>query len=310
VSRVLLTGADGFIGAPVAARLVGAGHDVHGVCLRGREGEHGLTWHRADLLAPETAEELVGSLRPELLVHLAWYTEHGRFWTSVENVRWVEATLRLLRAFASSGGRRAVLAGTCAEYEWTAQGGVLSEFATPLRPRTLYGAGKDATREVAQALADHAGFELAWGRVFFLYGPCEPETRLVPAVARALLAGLPAEVTDGAQIRDLLHVSDVAAAFQSLLESDVQGAVNIGSGEPVALREVISLVGEAAGRPELIRYGAAQGRPGEPAQLVADVRRLREEVGFRPRVTLEDGIAGTVGWWRERLVAEAAASGR
>jgi nucleoside-diphosphate-sugar epimerase len=219
-------------------------------------------------------------------------------------MRWVEATLRLLRAFADSGGKRAVLAGSCAEYDWDVAGGTLSEEATPLRPQTLYGVSKDATRAIGQAFADTAGFELAWGRIFFLYGPGEAQTRLVPAVARALLEGAPADVSEGTQVRDFLHVNDAAAAFVALLESDVQGAVNIGSGKGVPIREVTELVGAAVGRPELIQYGAVEASPGEPASLVAKICRLRDEVGFRPRIALEDGIATTVAWWRARRLGE------
>jgi nucleoside-diphosphate-sugar epimerase len=256
-----------------------------------------VRWHTADLLDPAAAQTVVAEAAPECLLHLAWYAEHGLFWTSPENVRWVEATLRLLRAFADTGGLRAVVAGTCAEYEWTPEGGVLGEDA-PLRPATLYGAAKNATRSVAQALAAEIGFELAWGRIFFPYGPGEAPTRLVPSVARALLGGNEAAVTDGRQLRDFVYVDDLAAAFVALVDSDVCGAVNIGSGEAVAVHEVVSLVGEALGRPDLIRFGALPGRPGEPATLVADVGRLRDEVGFRRRVPLREGVARSVAWWQ------------
>jgi nucleoside-diphosphate-sugar epimerase len=256
-----------------------------------------VRWHKADLLDSAGAQAIVDAVAPERLLHLAWYAEHGRFWTSTENVRWVEATLRLLRAFTDAGGRRAVVAGTCAEYEWTPEGGVLGEDA-PLRPATLYGVTKNATRSIAQALAAETGVELAWGRIFFPYGPGEAQTRLVPSVARALLAGNAAAVTDGSQVRDFVYVDDVAGAFVALLDSDVSGAVNIGSGEAVAVHEVVSLTGEAVGRPDLIHFGAVPHRPDEPATLVADVGRLRDEVGFRRRVPLREGIAKTVAWWQ------------
>jgi nucleoside-diphosphate-sugar epimerase len=281
VSRVLVTGATGFIGSHALTALEERGHDVHPAAV--------------DLLDPGAAEELVRGARATHLLHLAWYAVPGRFWAAPENAAWVEATLRLLRAFYAAGGRRAVGAGTCAEYDWSGDG-LLSETATPLRPATLYGRAKAQTFEAGAALG-----ELAWGRVFFLYGPREHPDRLVASVARRLLAGDEAPTSEGAQVRDFMHVADVAGAFAALLDSGVKGAVNIGSGEPVTVREVVNEVARAAGRPELLRPGALPQREGEPAELVADVRRLRDEVGFRPRYELESGIKDTVDYWRERV---------
>src|ERR687895_80246 len=84
------------------------------------------------------------------------------------------------------------------------------------RPATLYGAAKHGLHCVAARFAEQANFELAWGRIFFVYGPGEPENRLVPSVGRALLAGKPVPITRGDQVRDFMHVADVAAAFAAL----------------------------------------------------------------------------------------------
>ena len=285
MSRVLLTGASGFIGRHAIAPLLQAGHEVHAVS---RTPVAGVQWHEADLL--EDPASVVRSVEPEVLVHLAWYAEHGKFWTSPENLRWVEASLALLRAF---GGRRAVLAGTCAEYDWTVEQDALAEDA-PTRPATLYGAAKHALHTVAAAYAQQAGFELAWGRVFFLYGPGEAPTRLVPAVAQSLLSGEVARTTEGTQYRDFMHVADVAAGFAALADSGVTGAVNVASGEARMLREVIEAIAQVTGRADLLELGALPQRPGEPERLVADVTRLRDEVGFTPSIGLQDGIEAVV----------------
>jgi nucleoside-diphosphate-sugar epimerase len=295
VSRVLLTGATGFVGAHAVAPLLDAGHEVHAVarCTGSAEGVH---WHAGDLLDARATTTLVSRVRPHMLLHLAWYAEHGRFWTAPENLDWVAATLRLLRAFRETGGARAVLAGSCAEYRWGAP--TLSETATPLEPATLYGTAKHGTRIVAESYALGSGLELAWGRMFFLYGPGEHPDRLLPSVARALLDGREAAATDGGQVRDFLHVADAARAFVSLLDSPVTGAVNVASGEPVEVRELIKLAARAAGRPDLVRLGAVPRRPGDPDALLAETRRLREEVGFAPSVELAVGVGETVQWWR------------
>jgi nucleoside-diphosphate-sugar epimerase len=119
-------------------------------------------------------------------------------------------------------------------------------------------------------------------------------------VARALLAGREVPVTHGAQIRDFLSVDELGHAFAALVDSAVAGPVNVASGEPVALRDLIELIARAAGHPELVRFGAVEPRPGEPSELVADVARLRDEVGWRPREPLAAGVGRAVAWWRAK----------
>ena len=294
----MLTGATGFVGQSVLTALVEAGDEVSAVARRPGPDLADVTWYEADLLA---GPELVGAVAPEILIHLAWYAEHGEFWSSIENVRWVEASLALLRAFAEAGGRRVVMAGTCAEYEWGGEQD-LDEDESPLAPRTLYGVCKDALRRVAGAYASETALELAWGRLFFLYGPREQPARLVPDVIRALLVGDRAATSAGAQVRDFMHVQDAAAALVALAHSDVTGPVNIASGRATPVAEVLDLIGALTGAAQLIDRGARPMSALEPARIVADVRRLEHEVGFHPAVSLSEGLASTVEWWRSRLV--------
>ena len=153
---------------------------------------------------------------------------------------------------------------------------------------------------VAERYAEQVGIELVWGRVFYLYGPDETPERLVPAVIRSLLAGTPTPTRDGHQVRDFMHVND-AACFAGLLDSHVTGPVNVASGEPVAARTVIEKIASLTGRPELVDWEAIATSPGDPPVLVADIARLRDEVGFTPAFGLDQGIESTVAWWRERL---------
>jgi nucleoside-diphosphate-sugar epimerase len=294
VSRVLVTGATGYIGRQVVEALRRRGHDVVAASSRVRP-ETGI---RADLLAPGGPAALVAEADAQDLVHLAWYAEHGRFWTAPVNLDWVGATLALLRAFREAAGRRAVVAGTCAEYAWGGDA-PLVEGAAPLRPSTLYGAAKHATHVAAEAYARQEGLSLAWGRIFFSFGPGEAPGRLIPSVAGALLRGEEAAVTAGEQLRDFIAVEELGDAFAALLDSEVEGVVNVASGRGVAVRDVVRLVGRAAGGEERIRYGAVPLRPGDPPSIVADVRRLRMEVGWAPRESLEAGVERAVAALRE-----------
>ena len=291
-----MTGASGFIGGHVVDALLSQGHEVQAVARHAGMARQAVTWHEADLLDPGAHEALTGAAQATHLIHLAWHVAPGSFWSAPENERWIDASLRLLRAFGEAGGRRVVMAGTCAEYRW--DGEVSSERHTPLAPTTLYGACKHATHVAAAVMAEQLGLALAWGRVFFLYGPGEHSDRLVASVVRGLLAGHEVPTTEGHQRRDFMHVSDVARAFVALLDSQVTGAVNIASGLAIPVRELIMLIARTVGEPARVRFGELPPRSGEPELIAGETARLTDEVGFRPTIGLREGIGETVAWWR------------
>ncbi len=298
--RVLVTGASGFVGRYIIPALLRRGYEVHGI---GRTRPDSMPpdtqFHIADLLDAPTSAEVVKRVEATDLLHLAWYVTPGLFWRAPENLDWVAASLSLYRVFASAGGRRLVGVGTCAEYDWSQA--LLDEAGTPCHPATLYGVAKHALHQVLAAAAAQDGLSLAWGRLFFLYGPHEAPSRLVPDVALSLLRGDPALCGDGNVQRDFMHVEDAAGALAAVLDSDHTGPVNIASGECRPMGDVIASVAAELGRPDLVRFGARPTQTGEPAQLAAATSVLHDRVGFRPAWGMSDGIAQTVGWWRSKL---------
>jgi len=277
--------------------LLARGHEVHALSRRrlSRMDLPDVIWHEMDLLQPGRAAELIRAARPDYLLHLAWYAVTGKFWEAPENFDWVRASLELLREFSANRGTRIVFAGSCAEYGLSA--GECIEDATPLLPTGLYGQSKRDLQLSVRASSKQSDLNSAWGRVFFLYGPHEHPDRPVAYVVRSLLKGEPAACSDGTQVLDFLHVEDVASALVALLESPVQGPVNIGSGNPVSLRAVFETIGRQLGRAELIRFGAREVGS-QPYRVWANTQRLAREVGWTPRYSLASGIEQTIEWWR------------
>ena len=299
MKKVLVTGASGFIGRHTLPILSAKGYEVHAIDLNlPKDEQREVFWHKADLFDAGQVTAVMSEIKPDMLLHFAWYAVPKKYWTSPENPKWVDASFALLKRFHSEGGRRAVMAGTCAEYDWKFER--CSEFTTPLQPSTLYGRCKKSLWEMADAFSKEAGLSSAWGRVFFLYGPHEHPDRLVPFVINSLMSGKPCGLSHGRQVRDFLYVEDVASAFAALLESDVRGPVNIGSGDPMSIRELVTKIGEKIGRLDLIRFGEKEAPADEPLRLEADTGRLTGEVKWSPRYSLGQGISKTIQWWKEK----------
>jgi len=303
MKKVLLTGARGFIGAHCLDSLLDRGFEVHAVSSKGLRNESetrdGEIWHHADLHNAEHLLRLMAEVKPQYLLHLAWDVTPGLYWNSLENLRWVRTSLALLQVFIDSGGERAVMAGSCAEYDWSY--GYCTETQTPLTPNTLYGVCKNALRSMVTAAGDQAQISTAWGRIFFLYGPGEHLDRLFPSVVTSLLRGETVPCTHGDQVRDYLYVKDVAEAFAALLDSEVRGPVNIASGRPIFLKDLIGLAAQIIGKPELVRLGALTASEDDPPLLLADTRKLKEAVGWEQRYELQQGVKETIQWWRSQL---------
>ncbi len=304
--RVLLTGANGFVGAQVARSLLGLGHEVRATVRAGgamdavADLEDRIEWVTTDLFdaAPDELASLARGT--DLCVHAAWFAVPGQYLASPENLRCVSGSLRLLESLANQGCRRAVFVGSCFEYGFDEK--LLVE-TSPVNPQSLYAASKLATCFMGEQLARLRGIEFAWARLFYLYGPFEDRRRLVPAVVGSLLRGEPVDVTRGAQVRDFLHVADVGAALAGIALSDLTGVVNVGSGQPVTVRQVVSTIESLVGHEGLVRYGARPDNPTDPPFVCADNRRLVQGTGWSPRFDLESGLRQTIEWSRARATS-------
>ena len=296
IATVLATGCSGFLGRHCLEPLVRQGFRVHAVSRPGRScAADGITWHHLDLHTPGAAEPLIAALRPSHLLHLAWITTPERYRYAAENLDWLQASLALVRAFGQHGGRRFVGVGSSAEYHVVT--GPCIEDTTPIRPVSLYGRCKAACWMATEAFAQHYGFTAAWARVFLPYGPGEDPRRLIPSLLAALSTGTSIGVTDGSQVRDFVHVTDIAELLVRLLaSSEASGAYNVGTGRGISVRQVIEWIADHFRARDLVRFGARPARDDEPSSLVADMAKVERVLGWHAPTSLERGL--------ERLLRE------
>ena len=301
--KVFVTGASGFIGSHVIRNLLDAGHQVLGLVVpedslwRLQDVLGRITVLRGDLEHIESFSDGLRVWQPDACIHLAWYAEPGTYLHSHQNLASLQASINLLKELFESGCEQFVGAGTCAEYEMKSE--LISEFDSA-KPETLYAAAKLAFKIIGEQLALQYNRKFAWGRIFYLYGPREDRRRLIPAAILKLINSETFPASPGEQMRDFLHVADVAAAFLAIVEKKASGTYNICSAEPISVHVLLSTIEILLERSNLVLCGALPYREWEPMFICGNNDRLKS-IGWTPRYSIQSGLSDVINWWKMSL---------
>lgn len=290
-SAVLVTGASGFLGRHLVRRLLATGAEVHAVSRAERPAEGALRWWRADLADAGAVDLLFERCRPRRVFHLASWVSGRR---ELEHVRPAflanaASTVNLLVAAQASACERVVLAGSMEEPELAAGEPASSPYSAAKGAAALYG-------RFFHALY---GSPVVTARIFMVYGENQPDrSKVVPYAIGEALAGRAPKLSSGARPVDWIHVDDVAQGLLALAAAaGIEGeTLDLGSGELVSVREVVERICRATGAPEP-ELGALPDRPLEQVRR-ADVERTAARCGFRPRISLDEGLRRTIEWSR------------
>jgi nucleoside-diphosphate-sugar epimerase len=309
-TRVLVTGASGFIGSHVTRALVGHGADVHTltsavssvyptrlVDLRDR-----VTMHEGSLSDRSAMDVLVDRARPEIVLHLGAYTHVGKSWSRVDECIQtnIQGTVNLLQALAGSGYRRFVYTGTSEIY-----GDIDVPFREDARvnPVSPYSVSKYAGERYCRMFHQAYGWPIVMLRPFNAYGPYQSPDRVIPEIIVRALTGRELRMTQGRQTREFNFVEDLAHGF--VLAGTVEGidgeVINLGCGEEVSMREVATTILDVMGNPITPQFGALPDRPTEIWRMYSDSSRARALLGYEPAHSLRDGLARTIEWYRAEV---------
>ncbi|MBT8419142.1 MAG: NAD(P)-dependent oxidoreductase [Silicimonas sp.] len=285
--RILVTGANGFLGRYATEALIADGWDVVGTGRRLPDRSL-IRFVAADLLTRDGIEHAVSEARADVLLHLAWFDDPRARWSGPENLDWVAATLDLARRFSQSGGRRFVFGSSCAVYDFAAR--TRHRESDQTAPNSLYGIAKASTGSLLTAAGPVMNLAVAEARMFFCYGGGEPPQRLVSDLIAGLAAGQRVKCTDGQQKRDYLHAADIGRALSLISGAAVEGPVNVASGRSIRVADLIHELAKQMNQPGLPELGAIPRPKDDPDEIVADTSILAG-LDFRAEHDLATGVA-------------------
>jgi nucleoside-diphosphate-sugar epimerase len=309
-TTALITGVTGFVGSALARRLMAEGVRVKGLVRRRSRSDclvelRGIEIIEVDRHDPATLRRVLKQAQPDVVYNLAAAGVVDEKCALDELLHAnIELACHLTQAVAESVSATMVHAGSCFEYGVGSGEEFMRENAA-LRPFSIYGASKAAASLLVESIARQAGVNLITLRLFGVYGPGEAPERLAPFLIERLHRSEPADLTAGLQVRDLLYIDDVVEAFFTAAQGHEalrgQTTFNVCSGQPVTVRQVGGMLAELMNVPEsLLRWGARPPRDNEPARIVGDPQRFCLATGWRPRVSLREGLWRTIEHWLAR----------
>jgi UDP-glucose 4-epimerase len=301
--RYLVTGGRGFIGRHLVRRLVARGADVHATTRAQPHEQAGVQWWCVDLGDPKATGIVMQQVRPDVVIHLASRAEGARSLSLVvpmlnDNV---VSAVNVMAAAADVPGCRVVLAGSLEEH---------ADLEPGSGARSPYSASKIAATTYATLFRDLAQLPVVVMRLAMVYGPDDPHTtRLVPYVTDSLLNGLAPALSSGTRRIDWVYVDDVVdALLAAAVEPAALGRVlDIGTGDPASIRDVVSLIADVTGTRVAPKFGQLPDRRGD-RDLVADPEPAERYLGWVARTSLRAGIERTVEWHARQMFGTAASA--
>jgi nucleoside-diphosphate-sugar epimerase len=299
-THLLVVGGSGFIGWHVVKEGIGQGWQVDSLGLNEPPTARrvpGVNYIVTDLTRPETLVQ-VAKMKYDFVVNLGGYVDHTLFTRGGRHLirTHFDGLLNLLECLDQTRLKRFVQIGSSDEY-----GNATAPQHEDIReqPISPYSLGKVAATHFLQMMHRTEGFPAVVLRLFLTYGPGQDQKRFLPQIIKGCLDDRAFPTSAGEQLRDFCYIDDTVRAIYRVFESETaNGQVfNVGSGEPEAIKDVINMVCgiTESGRPQ---FGQVGYRAGENMALYANISKIQREIGWKPIVNLETGLARTVEWIR------------
>jgi len=304
--RVFVTGAGGFIGSHLVKTLVREGARVH-ILLKKNEPtwriqdvlDRLLVWE-SDITDIHSLQSILPKVNPQVIFHLAALVDISRSWDLIMPMieTNIIGTINLLTALKECRFEAFIHTSSSEEYGYAG--------SPPLReeqrefPVSPYSFSKLSSTFFCQMAAKTFDLPIIIARLFPVYGPSQESSMFIPSAIRELLLKKTFKMSSGEQKREFTYVDDVVEAFLKVaLCPQAQGElVNVGSGIPYMIKDVIAVIQELIGDKTTVEVGALSYRKGEGMECFCDNQKLKQLTGWSPRITLEEGLRMTVAWYK------------
>ncbi|MFW9996699.1 MAG: NAD-dependent epimerase/dehydratase family protein [Candidatus Odinarchaeota archaeon] len=300
--RIFITGGTGFIGPYIVEQLL---KDKHDLLLLSYEKEEpsekflevydSLKLVSGDLLDISAWKQYLEDFSPESVIHMAWQgIPNYKARTSVRNL---QNSLNFFLTLAEIGCKQVLTTGSCWEYGRTE--GKLSEEMPP-RPHNPFSAAKNALRIMGEEIAKENGMQFIWTRFFYVYGPGQKTSSLLPYIINSVLKREKPTVKTPNSKNDFIFVEDVAAAVTMIVKNCKrdQAIYNIGSGYSTSVRKLMEIVYEKSKTSLPNDIFAKKQSTSDIVDFWADISRIKKEIGWKPKVSIDQGIAKMLDHYR------------
>lgn len=297
MKKILVTGASGFIGSNTMQKLKKLDLEIHATTINNAPNDKDINWFKCDLLNDHETKENIKRIAPDILLHLAWGIEPSQY-DMGSNFDWFTASVKIIDWFRRSGGERIIITGSGLEYDWSY--GVCHENMTPLKSDTIYGECKSLLFKYVSSYCQKNNLSFAWPRVFFAFGPNENQKRLIPYVITQLLSDQKAIIRSGDLFRDYIYVKEIGSIIAKLVNSDFTGPVNVGTGIPMSIMDIVNQIGNALGKQELIQFVNHKQSPYKV--VVANTDVLNTKLCYRTKADFSLALNETIDYWKSQLI--------
>jgi nucleoside-diphosphate-sugar epimerase len=297
--RIFVTGGTGFVGTPVVKHLVDAGHDILLLAFEPQDALDAKSdvFSRVkvitgDLADVQTWRSEVEAFNPDIAIHMAW--EGIPDYKAAMSVKNLVLSLNLYLALAELGCKRVLTTGSCWEFGHT-QGGLAESM--PTLPNNPFTSAKNALRMVGSEIAKENGMQFIWVRLYYVYGPGQKPTSLIPTIISSVKNGEVPQLKTPDAKNDFVFVDDVADAIAMIADNctEPSAVYNIGSGYSTSIRDVVKTVYEQCN----LSYAEDTFPAADPdttqVDFWADLSHIKCEIGWEPKYSLWDGIAQMLG---------------